>query len=282
MAYTPGKAVKIPAISVDLDHVSASLCPRSSTDFSRKGWKDLVQISSSCVKNQSWDRLEETAQTLSQKEPFQPWGSYFLSLAAEGKKEFPKALWYIDLAIKKNPSYGILFYQKGRLLWAEKNYGEAVTLVTKSLEMDFSIVDAILFLGQVHFRDQEYDKASEYFYSVLKAKPTHILALSGLAESRLQRKDYVGALETLQRAVSYYPEKIDFKLRQAYIYETLLNDKVNALNIYIQIRRKVSRENIKTPSVSEIDQKIQFLENKGRLPAVSSAQVPMKEKEMKR
>jgi tetratricopeptide (TPR) repeat protein len=279
---TSAKAVKVPVVSLDMDQVSLSLCPKTNGDYTKKPWKGLVSMASSCVRNQSWDRLDEIGHALLEREPFQPWGGYFLSLAAEGKGEFAKARWYIDLALKKNSSYGILFYQNGRLLWQEKLYGEAVSEVSKAVKMDSTLNDAHLFLAEVHFRDQEYDKASEFFYNVLKAKPTHAVALMGLAESRLQRGDHVGALEIFQRGASYHTDRVDFLIRQAFVYETFMNDKVNALNLYIKARKKLASDSGKSQKLSEVELKIQSLEGKSRTPAVSSAAVPATKKEVKR
>jgi len=273
----PEKALKISVVSMDATQASQSLCANNGQDLSKKNFKYLIELGNSCVRMQEFARLEEVGAALNKAEPYQPWGSYYLSLAAEARNEIPTAKWMIELAIKKNSSYGILYFQKGRVMWLDKQYAEAINLVKKAIEMDPGLVEGHLFLGQVYFRDQEFDLASEHFYVVLKAKPYQIEALSGLAESRRYRGDYRGAMEVLNRAISNYPDAIEFQWRQAQIYETNLDDKINALNTYIKLKRKLLRSPSKIISLADVENKIQEIEKQQRKPAVSSAKSPGKE-----
>lgn len=267
---TTDKVVRMPVVSMDVTQASQSLCPKIGADLSKKKLKELIQAGNSCIRNQDYARLEEVGIQTNRKEPFQPWGSFFLSVAADARGELQRAKWMIDLALKKNQSYGILHFQKARLLWNEQRFGEAIQLVKKSVDMDPGLTEGHLFLGQIYFRDQEFEPASEHFYTVLKAKPSHPMALTGLAESRMYRGDYRGAMEVLNRAVNYHPDMLEFQLRQAQIYETGLSDKVNALNTYIQIKRRLMRSPSRVVSLADIETKIQQIESSQRQPAVTS------------
>ncbi len=277
LSVSEKSAVRIPVISMSVAQVGQSLCPKTGADLNKKKLKELIQMGNSCMRVEEFTRLEEVGTELNRKEPFQPWGSFFLSVAAEAKGEIQRAKWMIELALKKNPSYGILFYQKGRLLWADKQFADSMQLVKKAVDMDAGLTDGHYFLGQIYFRDQEWELASEHFYTVLKARPSHLGAISGLAESRMYRGDYQGALEVLNRAIGYYPEAVEFQWRQAQIYETGLNDKVNALNAYIQLKRRLLKNPSKMITLAEVESKIQQIEKKARQPALTSAS-PVSEK----
>ncbi len=263
--------VKIPVVSMDVSQASQTLCPKIGADLSKKKLKELIQMGNSCMRNEEFARLEEVGNATNRKEPFQPWGSFFLSVAAEARQELPRAKWMIELALKKNPSYGILHFQKGRLAWADKQYAESLQLVKKAVSMDPGLIEGHLFLGQVYFRDQEFELASEHFYTVLKAKPSDVNALSGLAESRRYRGDFRGAMEVLNRAIGAHPDVVEFQWRQAQIYEMNLNDKVNALNAYINLKRRLVRNPSRVISLTEVEGKIQQIEKQQRTPAVTSA-----------
>lgn len=265
------KVVKIPVVSMDVGQAAQGMCPKIGADLTKRKLKELIQMGNSCIRAEDWARLEEVGFATNKKEPFQPWGSFFLSMAAEARGDLPKAKWMVELGLKKNPSYGILYYQKGRLFWLDKAYAESITLVRKSVEMDPGLTEGHLFLAQVYFRDQEFEKASEHFYTVLKAKPSHLAALSGLAESRRYRGDFAGSMEVLNRAINYHPEAVELQWRQAQIYESNLNDKVNALNSYIQLKRKLIRSPSRLISMVEVESKIRQLEADQRRPAVSAA-----------
>jgi tetratricopeptide (TPR) repeat protein len=265
------KIVKIPVVSMEVGQAPQGFCPKMNADLSKKKLKELVQMGNSCIRSEDWARLEEIGFATNKKEPFQPWGSFFLSMAAEARGDLAKAKWMVELGLKKNPSYGILYYQKGRLYWLDKAYADSLQLVRKAVEMDPGLTEGHLFLGQIYFRDQEFDKASEHFYTVLKSKPSHLVALSGLAESRRYRGDIAGSMEVLNRAIGYHPQAVELQWRQAQIYESNLNDKVNALNSYIQLKRKLIRTPSKHISLVEVETKIRQLESDQRRPAVSAA-----------
>lgn len=265
------KIQKVPAVSMDVSQAKQGLCQKAGTDLKGRKLKELVSIANSCVRSEEWARLEEIGFTINKTDPFQPWGSYFLSLAAEAQGDLAKAKWMVELGLKKNSSYGILYYQKGRLLWIDKMYSQGIQMVRKAIEMDPGLMEGHLFLGQVYFRDQEFEKASEHYYAVLKANPSHFLALSGLAESRRYRGDFSGSMEVLNRAIDYHPDAAEFRWRQAQIYESNLNDKVNALNSYILLKRKLIRNPSKLISLVEVESKIRQIESEQRRPAVSAA-----------
>src|SRR5690606_12764514 len=98
-------------------------------------------------------QLEEVANHLSRKDHMAPWGPYYLSLAAEARKDYDRALWMVELALKKSPEQGILSYQKGRIIWALEDYTQALELFETALDHDPKILDAHMMLGQIFYRD---------------------------------------------------------------------------------------------------------------------------------
>lgn len=266
VVQTVAKSKTVPVMAVSLERVNSSDCTQTA-NLDTRNWKSLLAKGNACVKAQAWEKLEQIGNGLITKEPFQPWGSYFLSLAAEGQGNMARSMWMIDLSLKKNSDYGILYFQKGRLLWNQKIYSGALEQFIKSVALDENLTDAHLFLGQIFFRDQEYAKASEQFFMVLKSRPGDAMALSGLGESRLQKGDNVGALEIFQRAIHAHPEKVEFRLRQAFIYESILNEKETALGLYIDIKQYMKRNNIKTVAALDVDRKITELESVRRAPS---------------
>jgi Flp pilus assembly protein TadD len=182
----------------------------------------------------------------------------------------------IDLALKKAPDLGILHFEKGRLLWKDGSFGVAMEELLKAVQLDGSLSEAHVFLGQIYFRDQDYAKATQHFYTVLKSRPSDPIALSGLAESRLQAGDTNGALEAIKRAVSAYPERIEFALREAYIFETVLGDKVQALESYRSALTVISNKRIKGAVAANVERKVSELEKLTRQPSAVAERAPKK------
>ncbi len=95
----------------------------------KKNWKLLVSIANRCVEESNWSMTKQLAGSLSQNFPISPWGPFYLSLAAEAEDNLPKALWLVELSLKKTPKVSLLQQQKARILWlmgerkeAEKNW----------------------------------------------------------------------------------------------------------------------------------------------------------------
>jgi tetratricopeptide (TPR) repeat protein len=256
--------------SVAVEHVQASQCPKTPKaveSYAKTDWKEMIQIANACVKAQKWAQVETLAEALSQAEPKAPWGAYYWALSADQRGDTARALWMTDLALKKAPDLGMLYFEKGRLLWSEKSYGPAMEALLKAVQLDGSLSEAHVFLGQIYFRDQDYTKATQHFYTVLQSRPNDPIALSGLAESRLQAGDTNGALEAIKRAVSAFPDKVEFSLREAYIFETVVGDKLQALQAYRVAKGVLTNKKMRGPAVLNVDKKIAELEKTTRQPS---------------
>jgi len=265
--------------SVGLAYVQASQCPKSlkSADaLAKADWKELVSMANGCVKAERWSHVDDLAEVLSTREPRAPWGAYYWALVAEARHDHSRAVWMIDLALKKAPEAGVLHFEKGRLLWKDGSFTPAMESLLKAVQLDGSLSEAHVFLGQIYFRDQDYAKATQHFYTVLKSRPTDPIALSGLAESRLQAGDTNGALEAIKRAVSAYPDRIEFALREAYIFETIVGDKVQALEAYRGAKNVISSKRIKGAVAANVEKKISELEKLTRQPSAVAETTPKK------
>ena len=258
------KAVAV--VSIPMEKVSADLCK---SRLERLSYRALTQLAASCVKAKANKKLEAVAYELMSQEPYQPWGAYFMSLSQELKGNLNSSEWYINLALKKNEKYGILHYQLGRIYWAQEKIVSSSKEMESGLRLDPSLTEAQLFLGQLDYRDQQFESASEHFYEVLKSQPKNVLALTGLVESRIQRRDSRGALEILERGLSSHPERVDFLLRQGQIFETMLNDRDRAFNTYLMVLKKAKSLG-QTQVIKQIQEKLAELNVDNRQPASSS------------
>ena len=126
---------------------------------------------------------------LAQKDANSPWGPYFLSLHAEQGKHFERAEWMIELALKKAPGLGILYYQKGRLLWLQGKYNQAVDAFEYAVKRKVHLVESHLFLGKIFLRDFELKLAKDHLEVVLKSAPRNKEALLSLSQVYSLKRD---------------------------------------------------------------------------------------------
>lgn len=269
-AEAPAKVYSRSVASIGLNQIQGSSCPKTMKShefYAKSDWKELVGVANACVKAERWSHVESFGELLSIREPRAPWGAYYWALAAEQRNDPARALWMIELAIKKAPEAGILHFQKGRLLWKESSYSPAMEALLKAVQLDGTLSEAHVFLGQIYFRDQEYAKATQHFYTALQSRPSDAIALSGLAESRLQAGDTTGAIDAMKRAGQAYPDRYEFALREAYIFESILGDKVQALQAYRNAMGIISSKKIKGATFVNVEKKIAELEKVTRQPS---------------
>lgn len=204
-------------------------------------WKKLVAIAAACVAEKSWAKVEKLANQLMEQEADAAWGPYFLSLVAETKGAPARALWMADLAIKRAPTTAAFFYQRARLLWAMGGHQDAMAAMQKALEMDGNLSEGQAFVGQVYFRDHDYQKAQMHLEkaSALGVRDPSVYAMLG--ETYLLNGNHLAAVDAFEKAVKADPKKVEFRLRQAYVYDELLQNKSEALTRYMAVQDLITR-----------------------------------------
>ena len=93
-----------------------------------------------------------------------------------------RAFWLVDLGLKKSPQMAILYYQKARLQWKNKEYGLSVENFEKAIDLNVELLEPHLFLAQIYFRDQDLKTAERHYEKVIELEPRKFEALVGLAK----------------------------------------------------------------------------------------------------
>jgi tetratricopeptide (TPR) repeat protein len=265
--------------ATSMDSIEKNGCKASPAKYGKWKWKDLMKEADACVVATKWQNVTNLGMEMSQRDVNSPWGPYFLSLSAESDLQFDRALWMLELATKRAPNVGLFHYQKGRVLWKRDSFKEATNSLAKAIQLDPNLIDAHLFLGQIYFRDQEYSRAARHFQAVLSVRPRDPTALMGLAECQIQTGDAQGALELLRKGERLFSDDPVFSLREAHVYEYLLNDVPKAIEIYKSIAASYRTGAFSRPLDFNIEEKIKDLEmsaQSGRSIAGSHSNVEVK------
>lgn len=237
-------------------------CPSASDKkWQKADWKSVVQMANGCVVKGQWSQVEDLANHLARQDHLAPWGPYYLSLAADARKDYSRALWMIELALKKAPSLGILKYQKGRILWGLEEYSQAMEMFEEALDKEPELLDAHMMLAQIHYRDQEFDKAKDHFEVVLSKDSKNYTALVGLAECELKDGNIDKALGYFDRAVSRNGSDLALRLRQAFVYETVAQNLPEALASFKEIQGLIKRGKLIGSLNFDLSGKIKSLES---------------------
>lgn len=223
------KMLEKPSATLSPPRVSTSDCPKQASRMEGKNWESIMSAANACVKLGAWDRVEALGELLLKQEPFRPWGAYFLSLSADARQENERAMWMVELALKKNDSHGVLHFQKARILLKEEQYLEGMDELKKAIKMDPTLVDAYYYLGQVYLRDQDWKSAIENFEMVIKNRSDPI-AWAGLGEAYFHTGNTDAALSAYKSARRYQKE-----LKNAGIAPEEIEKRINNLEAQARV-----------------------------------------------
>lgn len=252
----------------------------SSTTGPSKEWKEWTARANACAEKKDWRTLEQLGQVMARVDLNSPWGAYYLSVAAEGRGDWARAMWMNDLAQKKAGGVNALFaYQKGRILLNAKETSKAIAEFERATSLSPAFGGAHLYLAQIYHRDLEWDQAHKHYAAALGIESGNVDAMVGLAEAKLHRDDGKGAAELYSKVITAQPSRGEAWIRLAFIYETVLKDNQQALNTYKGYKSSLDRAVVRERPSFDLNQKIKVLEESVKPSGRAQASVESAEKE---
>ena len=239
---------------------SRKSCPKTVEFKIEVSWQDRVSIINSCIKSAKWGHVEAMANHLAKTEYLSPWGVYYLSLVALEKKDYSRALWMIEAALKKAPSTALFYHQKGRILWAMDETDAAVAAVEESLRLDSQNSEAHLFVGQIYLRDLDYKRAVDHLEITNNDRSRDPHIMDGLSYCYMKLGKYEKAVDLLDTAIAETPRRLDLRIRQANILEVHLKNEERALSVYKRIKYLLGKRSLDGELSISLDDKIKTLE----------------------
>ena len=265
---------KVNGITVAQFRSSAS-CPNDPSSMSSSDWKRLSAMASACVKSQEWAKVEKLGNAIAIKGKLTPWGPYFLSLAAESRKDYPRAIWMLELALKKAPKEGILQYQLGRVHWLMGNDLDALKYLKQASETNPSLVEAHWTTGLVALSGDNFSEAESALNRALAVDSRHWPSIATLAEVKMRTKNWEAAEALLNQAVSLNPQSTKARVALATVQEIGLKKAYDALSTYKELKRQSAQNKLDAPINFNVDDKIKSIEGslaKAPKPQVSARQ----------
>ncbi len=255
-AATPLYSEKVGAVLVE--KVRAGSCPK--TSWESVDWRKLVSYANACVKNGDWAQVEKMGNHLAIVSSDTPWGAYYLSLSAANQKNFPRAIWMLELALKKAPREGILHYQMGRLLWETGDEAGALKSLKTASEENADLTEAHSLMGTLAFHRQDFSSAEKYFQKALERDSGHWLSLMGMASVRVKENNWKEAENFLQKCVRANPLSSRVRVALAQIQEQHLKKLAEALEVYKDLKSLSSENKLDEILRFNVDEKINNLE----------------------
>jgi tetratricopeptide (TPR) repeat protein len=199
MTSHSGVTCSLPVGSDHLGSSGKSLAPS-------KEWRELADRASACAAEKNWKTMDSLGALMSKTDVDSPWGAYYLSLAAEGKGDYARSFWMVELAQKKaGTEVGIFSYEKARLYLKLKDTKLAINEMLKALSHDSHLADGHLFLAEIYHRDLEYDRAESRYQAALDVDPEKYDALVGLGKLKIETEHPADAMALFKRALDVRP-----------------------------------------------------------------------------
>jgi len=190
--------------AASLDNLGRMPCPRDGA-WNGQDWRKIIPMANGCVKAKDWRKVENIGAYLGVHAHLTPWGAYYMSVAAGARKDYPRAVWMMELALKKAPGEGLFHYQLGRMHWEMEDDTSALKHLKMASEMNPTLTDAHWVMGQIALQRGEMNQAQELLEKALNNEPTHFGALMAMASLKSKGKDLEGAEGYLARAVRSNP-----------------------------------------------------------------------------
>ncbi|HET9530814.1 MAG TPA: tetratricopeptide repeat protein [Blastocatellia bacterium] len=167
----------------------------------------------------------------------------------------------------RTPANKALF-EKALAAIKAKDYSQAISLLRQVVETDPKDFIAWTELGTVYFRQGNLGEAGSAYKSALQHQPSFALALLNYGKLRMAKKDYEGAIETLDKAVKAHPLSADanYFLGESYLqvkkgskavgylYEALKLDPVGKAEAHLRLALLFNGAGLKDRAVAEYEQ----------------------------
>jgi tetratricopeptide (TPR) repeat protein len=252
----PTYAEKVDAVTVN--QFRSGECSGSS--WENADWRMLVEFANACVKAGDWLKVEKIGDRLAVRFHMTPWGPYFMSLSAASRKDYPRAVWLLELALKKAPGEGLFHYQLGRIAWETGDTAAAIREFKASSDMNPSLVEAHTLMGMLALQKQDHAAAGSLFTKALKVDSRYWPALMGLASVKMKAGEWEEAEGLLEKSVRANPRSSKARVALAQIREQHLKKLAEALQSYKELRSLATEQKLDEGVKFDLDEKIQSLE----------------------
>jgi len=128
------------------------------------------------------------------------------------RRELDKAVELSDELIKKDSGDAIAHFIKGRVLLIQNNGAEAVSHLRISARNSPRDAQIRYFLGMAHLMNREMSRAASELEFAIELNPAHTLALTALANLKLETGNVDEAIYLAQRVLSQNPGIDDARL----------------------------------------------------------------------
>lgn len=134
---------------------------------------------------------------------------YYYFTAAQFQKQkgnIDNAIFYMKMAIKKDPESSFLKKELAFLYMNQNSYEEALALIEEMLEKDPEDLEALIFIGNISMYLKQKEKAKNIYEKVLSMEPKKRNIYLFLGSIYFEEEKYEQALQVYEKMVKNFPE----------------------------------------------------------------------------
>lgn len=189
-------------------------------------WNDLLKAKKA-------DALEKEALALFESKETKALSLVMLSIAAEFRQQYEKALWLAEQSLNEKKSYEYAHFQRGRIVYLiDNNIQNALGDFEKSeaLKKSSSVLASIF--GIKAFTSGKYDEAIKNFSFAKKEDAINLELGSMISEALAKKGESEKALSVIKEYTQADNNNVRLLLQEAHILETYKASPATALNAY--------------------------------------------------
>jgi len=155
--------------------------------------------------------------------------------------EIEKGIEILKRAYSFDPKNVSILYNLGMAYIDRKDFIKAKKYLSSAVKYDSGNILILSAFGKVLTHFGKFDKARNLFLKVLKINPSDAIAHSNLGLIYMERKDYLDAFKSFDRAISLDPSYIDVYWNKAYL-KLLLGELEEGWKLY---ESRLQRDDLK-------------------------------------
>lgn len=217
----------------------------------------LSDKANKCVSAKNPGMTERYGMLMTRKEPKSPMGVFYMGLSAEMMNQEEKALWLVELAIKKSGDAPYLLYQRARMLAKTGQNAESNADFIKASDLGLKSPELTLMHGVVSFAQGDCFTAIDDFTQLDRKMISQFDLAPAISECQAQKGEFDKAIAFAEQSIPGYAKPVDLWLQIGHVHETYRFDSTKAIVAY--------ESALKTAPGSEqkswIQRKLSYLKN---------------------
>jgi len=198
----------------------------------------LRLLTSVYIENGEWDRANELAETLVEKNENDPLPYFVRARYLKHKKEYEKAI----NTLKNCPDWKNntrILYEIANLYFSSSNLVEALAYSLRSISI-FPTAIVYILIARIEIKQKKFKEAEANLLKAIKLNPNNEDAIRLLVRTRLELKDYKGTIEAARKAMRIInaDSNIAFWMGKAYYKDGKIKEAIESVSQAISFNEK--------------------------------------------